>query len=339
VSEVGVSSTRRSRVGIVATGGTIAAGAVGGLLEPVHGPAALLAHAGPLDDNLDITVVREIGRKVSSEMMLSDMVEIVRECRDIVDEFDLDGVIVLQGTATLLTSAFLAYLIWDRSVPIVLTGSMEPMDAVGSDGPRNVRDAASAAVHTRLRDARAVIVMDGIIHNPRYARKVHTTAFGAISGDGYATLGYVDRSRVIVHHRGFHPPQLTIGDAPLVSTPILKAVTGLGPELLLQVSDRLAAGSAVVIECFPGSGAVPAQWAAALKGLLEQGVHVIFASEPAGPISPRYAGPGHVQYYLDHGGISAGDLRPDQSSTLASLLLTQQGAGRSFAERFREYTH
>ncbi|UCL84470.1 asparaginase [Pseudomonas sp. HS-18] len=62
-----------------------------------------------------------------------------------VEECDHDGVLVLHGTDTLAYSAAaLSFLLLGLDVPVVFTGSMQPMGAPGSDAPANLLGALNA---------------------------------------------------------------------------------------------------------------------------------------------------------------------------------------------------
>ncbi|OBY58396.1 asparaginase [Pseudomonas sp. AU12215] len=62
-----------------------------------------------------------------------------------VEQCDHDGVLVLHGTDTLAYSAAaLFFLLLGLDVPVVFTGSMQPMGAPGSDAPANLLGALNA---------------------------------------------------------------------------------------------------------------------------------------------------------------------------------------------------
>ena len=59
---------------------------------------------------------------------------------------DCDGIVIAHGTDTMAYSAAaLHYMLENIDLPVILTGSQLPIEAPGSDGPKNLRDAFAAA--------------------------------------------------------------------------------------------------------------------------------------------------------------------------------------------------
>jgi L-asparaginase len=85
------------------------------------------------------------------------------------------GIVVTRGTDSLEETALALELLVGPERPLVVTGAMRS-DSPGSDGPRNLLDAALVATDRSSRGLGVVVVMGGEVHAPRYVTKLHTTA-------------------------------------------------------------------------------------------------------------------------------------------------------------------
>jgi L-asparaginase/Glu-tRNA(Gln) amidotransferase subunit D len=147
---VAAPANSRRRVGLVLTGGTIAAepGAGGALAVSGDSPGTaevglLAAAAGPGAD-LDV-VTRSPVRLLSENLEPADWIPIATAVRELAETEAVTGVVVFHGTDTMAyTAAALSYLLSDLDKPVVLTGSNLPPNQPGSDAIRNAEVALAA---------------------------------------------------------------------------------------------------------------------------------------------------------------------------------------------------
>lgn len=314
--------TKRPRVAIVSTGGTIA-GSSAGVTDQRYQAGALglndlLETVPGLDSIADLRSV-ELLQLDSSEFDVPEFALIARQVRELVSANDLDGVVITHGTDTMEETAYFVSLTVSSDKPVVLTGSMLPADAVGADGPTNLRDAVAAAASRFARGRGTFVVFDGTVYAGRDAVKAHTVAVDAFaSADG--PLGWVLGgepvfARTIDRRTG---PTSAFADVQLDELPPVGIVTGhagLSPALMESIT---AAGLAGLVHIGPGAGNVSSRVAAWLGELAASGVVVVRTSRvSAGPVVRNDA-------ITDdrYGWVAAGDLNPAKARVLLTLALT-----------------
>lgn len=307
------------RVSILSTGGTISSSGPTGRARPESRADDLLAGIEPLPDGVEIASVTDVAHVISPALSLADMWEIVGAAQREAASGRCDGIVVTHGTATVIDTAFLAWLVWDADVALAFTGAMAGADRVTRDGPRNLRAAILAAADPGLADAGPTVVVGDLIHSPRYVRKAHKSVLDAFTSGQFGTFGYVDEDLVRLTGRLTPPPRLA-GVAPDDdAVQLIKAVPGMNG---LLIECALASGSrGLVFECLPGRGGVPPRLADELTSAIDSGVPVVLAGEADGRLWGNYDGVMHAAHYVARGAIGAGDLYPTRARTLLTMLL------------------
>ena len=121
---------------VISTGGTIASSPGDEGLTPTMRGEQLLSHIPDLQRSGSVSVV-DLLSKDSSNMHPDDWARIARcvlERRD-----KADGFLILHGTDTMAyTASALSYMLLGFDRPVVLTGSMHPIDVPGTDAIDNV---------------------------------------------------------------------------------------------------------------------------------------------------------------------------------------------------------
>ncbi|PAF54417.1 hypothetical protein BKH42_00430 [Helicobacter sp. 13S00482-2] len=106
-----------------------------------------------------------------------------------------NGVILTQGTDTLEESAFFCDLFWDRPEPLILMGAMRTPEAIGADGVRNLYSSILCALSPNSKNRGVMVVMNDMIHAPRWVRKSHSFALETFCSDG-KDYGFIAEDRV-----------------------------------------------------------------------------------------------------------------------------------------------
>jgi L-asparaginase type I len=144
----GHASSHDRSIGLVLTGGTIAAREDNSVLT-VRDDSALveediLVRVWPGSEKPHVVVESPL-RQLSENLRPRDWVSIAEAVRRLIEEKHVAGVIVLHGTDTMAyTASALSFLLSDLNRPVVLTGSNLPSGKAGSDASRNVRAALVA---------------------------------------------------------------------------------------------------------------------------------------------------------------------------------------------------
>lgn len=327
-------SSRRARLIILSTGGTIAMTA-----ETTKGSAAMklsaanLAAAVPRLANLAEVEGRDVLAKASADFTLKDIVAIADAAKAAAKTGA--GIVITHGTDTLEESAFALSLLVQVDQPIVFTAAMRRSDQPSADGPANLLAASLVAISPASRGKGILVVADDEIHAGLLIRKVHSFRPHAFSSLPFGPIGYVVEERVrFALAPASRPPRLTYGGgAPVV--PILEA----GPGLETQTIEALAAGAIDgLVVSLPGAGHAAAGAVPALAGLAER-IPVVFASRTGAGETLRgsYGYPGGEIDLVRRGLIPTNALDARKARIALQLLLSDRadlGQVRTVFDRF-----
>ena len=132
---------------LIATGGTIACRETGHGLTPVLDGEGLLRELPGLSEVCRVEVL-DLMQRDSTDITADDRMQMARAVWEKRGAYD--GFVIAHGTDTLAcTAALLHHLLPHIDRPVVVTGSMLPMGAEGSDAPGNLLDALRVAADGR----------------------------------------------------------------------------------------------------------------------------------------------------------------------------------------------
>lgn len=266
-----------ARLRILATGGTIA-GSAGSATRRGYRPGQigageLLAAAGRLglDAQFDAHAIAAIG---SQDIGWREWDALHRAISDALADGTIDGVIVTHGTDTAEETAFLLDLTLPAGKPVVLAGAMRPADAVGSDGMRNLANAARVAGDPQAGGRGVMLVMSDQVFAAIDARKAATSRVEAFRGFPRGPVASVTPASL----DWFAPPDRPARSARfawpsgLPKVPVLYAYAGMDAE---AVTCALSGGAEGVVLAGMGQGNAPR---VVLEALAGGGVPVVRSS-------------------------------------------------------------
>ncbi len=323
---------RRAAIHVIATGGTIAMriDAVSGGPVPALSGADLVTGIPALGE-LGEVVVEEFANIPSEQMQPHTWLELARRIRALTVgdpaqrhlQFEQRprGVVILHGTDTMEETAFFLDVTVPTDVPIVLTGAMRAASDPDPDGPRNLVDAATVAIHAHSRGRGVLVVMHGNIHSARRVTKIDTSDVDAFESVLPPDLGRVKAGRV--RFSGAWSPRTHVPlPARLPRVDIIPMYAGVD-DFALKAS--LAAGAAGLVINAVGAGNVNDALFQGILQALGAGIPVIIASRvPYGEVRPIYAYSGGGIALQRAGAIFARDLNPQKARV---LLMAGLGAG------------
>jgi L-asparaginase len=245
----------------------------------------------------------------SANMNQSNWLAMVEAIRGGVEQDGCDGVLVLHGTDSLAYSAAaLSFLLLGLGAPVVLTGSMLPAGAPGSDAWDNLFGAMQA-LGTGVAPGVHLYFAGKLMHGARVSK------LGTASLDAFCALPRVregERASAIPDKLRYRHPRRPVALATLPLYP------GLGAAQLRGILDSGVQG--LVLECY-GSGTGPADDAellAALKAAHQRGIVLAAISQ-----CPQ----GHVDF-----GIYAAGSKLAASGLVSGGGMTREAAlGKLFA--------
>ena len=326
----------RPRVALVATGGTIAGAAIDATSTATYqagtvGVAELVAAVPSLGRIADVRH-EQLANIDSKDMTVRLWVALTRRVNELLADSDVDAVVITHGTDTLEETAYWLELTARSAKPVVLTAAMRPVTALSADGPLNLLDAVTVAVHPSARSQGVLAVFANLIHAARDITKISTYSATAFSSGEFGALGWVQDGRVIFARRvtraiapegaGVQSPgQYSDGfagagvlDEPLPRVEIISSYAGVSPTL---VDALVESGTKGIVVAGTGNGSLHEDLERALAIAARAGVAVVRSTRVWG---------GHVTGNAVArdgalGFISAGNLNPYKARVLLMLGL------------------
>ncbi|MCR4818236.1 MAG: asparaginase [Fretibacterium sp.] len=270
---------------LFSTGGTIASVPSEKGLKPGLTGSGLLSLCPDLmgfDHEIDIV---DLMSKDSTDIQPGDWLLMAEQVRTHAAEYD--AAVLLHGTDTLAwTAAALSYLLHDAGLPVVVTGSMFPPEASGSDASDNLFAAIQFSMQLAMYHRRGVsIAFDGaLIHGVR-AAKADTRRRHAFVSVDYPLLGEMkDRGTHKIAWLSPQKPEFSQEACPWGSSPALEqniALVPLFPGMEARLLDTIieAGPRAVVLEGF-GLGGVPEGGVlSAIRRGISSGIPIVMRSQ------------------------------------------------------------
>jgi len=184
---------------VVATGGTIANTLDGRI--PIQQTIADIRKNFPetreLLDSVRLEVI-DLIRRGSSRFTSKEFLEIVRTVNRTIQEPDVKGVIVTQGTVTTEETAYFLHLLIKSNKPLVITNSQRRHGTVSNDGDKNFVDAVSVVLSEEAVGKGALVVHNQTINSGREVLKTSGRPGAYLSGMN-GVLGIIEADRVSVY--------------------------------------------------------------------------------------------------------------------------------------------
>jgi L-asparaginase len=163
---------------------------VSDLLNAVPGLSSILGNALPESEQVCQIDSKDLGHP--------DWLALLERAKYHLSRPEVAGVVVTHGTDTLEETAFfLSQTVPSHRLqrkPLVLTCAMRPASSLTPDGPGNVADAVSVALHPGA--CGVVVVCAGKIHSAANVQKVHPYRVDAFDSGEAGPIGLVEEGRV-----------------------------------------------------------------------------------------------------------------------------------------------
>jgi L-asparaginase len=179
VAQYGAAQTKKPKLVILATGGTIAgAAATGTQAGYTSGAVTIDAMLAAVPGIKDLAEVKgeQISNVGSQDMSFDIMLKLAKRINELLPSNDVDGIVVTHGTDTMEETAFFLNLVVKSDKPVVMVGSMRPSTAVSADGPLNLYNAVGVAIDPNAKGRGVLVMMNDWIHGAHSLTKTSTTA-------------------------------------------------------------------------------------------------------------------------------------------------------------------
>ena len=281
----------KKNVAMVILGGTIAARLNPGKggVDFVENPQDLFKYYPEVFEKVNVSRVEVPFMKGSENMDFKDWQKVAKVVCDLVNDKNIEGVIVTQGTDTLhFTSAALSFFLRDLGKPVVLTFSQRSIDRGSSDARLNLLCAAEVAVS----DISGVMVVGHANSDDEFCygipgtkvRKFHTSrrdAFKPVNREPFVKV-YRDKIEFISEHKKRNDKLKCVYDGKFEEkVALLKFYPGQDSSILDYYVNESYRG--IVIEAL-GLGQIATtgarlSWIKKLKEVREKGLVICFAPQ------------------------------------------------------------
>ena len=334
----GLALAAKPRVVILATGGTIAgaqaegqdAGYKSGSFK-VEDLIKAVPRLGELADITGEQVVNIGSQDMNNEVWL----KLAKRLNQVLAQRDVDAAVVLHGTDTLEETGYFLSLVTRSNKPVVMVGSMRPATGTSADGPANIYNGVSAAVHPKAVGRGVLLLLNDEIHYAREGTKTNTTQLDTFKSPNRGKAGMTNAGRVY-----WYDPLATKhtsasvfsvdGLSELPRVEIFYAYANVGRDFIDQC---VALGCKGMVLAGVGDGNATQAAVAGLQDAIKKGVAVVRSSRTNSGITDR-----NVELNDDEmGSIASMELNPQKARVLLMLGLTKTSDAKKLQEYFYQY--
>ena len=330
--------SRKPRVVIVATGGTIAGAAesttAAGYKSGAVAVDVLIAAVPQMKSFADVSGV-QVASVGSQDMNDEIWLKLAGEVNRLLAQQDVDGVAITHGTDTMEETAYFLNLVVKSDKPVVLTGSMRPSTSLSADGPLNIYNAVGVASDPRAKGRGVLVVANDDIHGARAITKRHTTDVQTFISPEAGLIGVcLFDNRDFVRsparaHTTATPFKVAAGQT-LPRVDIIYAHAGMSPDL---IDAAVSNGAKGLVIAGVGDGNMTTPALDAMGRAIKKGVVVVRSTRVGEGVVRR-----NIEVSDDKlGTVASMELVPSKARVLLKLALTQTTDVKKIQEYFNTY--
>lgn len=327
----------RPRIHVFAYGGTIASHAIENSGEfysnPTVGIDEILSQIKSIEKIANVTF-EQVCQVISHEMTISDLYNLAKKIESIVNDPDVDGIVITQGTDTIEETSYFVSLVINTVKPVVFTGSMLPMNALGYDGLRNLYNAILVASSMKETNLGVMLCFGDVITSARDTTKLNPSAINGLSISTDSILGYVQGGivniRKIPNYKHTHKSEFNINK--IKSIPKVYIIYGhLGGDGAF-VESAITNNATGIISVGMGRGYQSKETTKALIEAVNNGLIVVRCSRTGNGFVSR-----DIKLDDKHEFIAGGSLSPPKARILLAIALCGTSDKRKIQQYFYEY--
>lgn len=322
-------------VAIIATGGTIAGTGENG--------KTVAYHAGEISvDNIieSIPIIKTLAHIQAYQLFNVDSNEMDEEhwmilsnkINEIALDVNVDGIVVTHGTDVIEETAYYLTLTVNSQKPVVITGAMRPATATSADGPYNLFQAVSLAVHPQAYGKGVMGLFSNTIYSGRDIQKVNNYTIDAFDQKSFGCLGYMQDDQVYFFSNTFKTHTVSSRFAgmhtSLPKVAIAYFYAGADEHILRELSKNHEG----IVIVGSGNGNYSQKWLKTITELSQEGIIFVRSSRvPQGIVFSD-----HV-FDPDECCIAANTLSGQKARILLMLSLTQTKDRNEIRKIFAQY--
>ena len=328
----------KPRVVILATGGTIAgaqaegqdAGYKSGSFQ-VEDLIKAVPKLGELADISGEQVVNIGSQDMNNEVWL----KLAKRLNEVLAQRDVDAVLITHGTDTMEETGYFLSLVTHSKKPVVMVGSMRPATGTSADGPANIYNAVSVAVHPKAAGRGVLVLLNDEIHYAREATKTNTTQLDTFKSPNRGKAGMTNAGRVYFYDalatKYTSASAFSVdGLSELPRVEIVYAYANVGRDF---IDTCVAKGCKGIVLAGVGDGNATQTAVTGLQDAIKKGVAVVRSSRTNSGITDR-----NVELNDDEmGSIASMELNPQKARVLLMLGLTKTKDAKQLQEYFYQY--
>jgi L-asparaginase len=331
-------ASKKPRIVILATGGTIAGSAASqteaGYQSGAVGVDILIQAVPELKDIAEVKG-EQIASIGSQDMNDEVWLKLGKRVNELAASANVDGIAITHGTDTVEETSYFLNLVAKTDKPIVITGSMRPSTAMSADGPLNIYNAVAIAADPKARGRGVLVAVDDDIHSAHDIIKTHTTDVATFSSGEAGLMGATlfgkdtwYRTLAAVHTKA---SEFSIdGVTALPRVDIIYAHANMSPDLITAAATNGAKG---IVIAGVGDGNMTAPALEAVKAATAKGVIVVRSSRTNGGITRR-----DIEVKDDDlGTVASMELNPSKARVLLQLALLKTQDPKKIQDYFNRY--
>ncbi|PHR03193.1 MAG: L-asparaginase [Halomonas sp.] len=139
---------------------------------------------------------------ISSQVYFPEWQDLVMQCHQLANDIpDLAGIVIGHGTSSLEETAWFLNLTLKIDLPVILTGSQRPINALSSDVGMNLVNAVRVAISPVAHGCGVMVLLNDELHAAREVTKTSTTRLQTFQSPVTGPLGHVDGGNVNIYRR------------------------------------------------------------------------------------------------------------------------------------------
>jgi len=335
-----IDKTAKPNVLVIATGGTISGHVNDG--DPTNFQSYkagsflmkdMLSQLPGKEKIADVTDY-QFGNKGSGGYAIADLYDLSLAVDQALKTYD--GVVVTTGTDTMEEIGYFLDLTVRSEKPVVITGSMRPWDAVGTDAPANLYNAIKLSASGETKWYGTVLMLNDEIQAARDVTKSNAHRLDTFDSPLLGDLGYIDQDNISLYRLNgralkantaewatpFDLTKIKKEDLPLVEIAYSYQEAGGG-----GIEGLVSEGAKGIVTAGTGAGGISSKMGAARTEAIKQGV--VFVTTTRTGSGTMYGG---------GEGIIAGDsLNPQHARIMLLLSLAFSDDFETIKDWFAEY--
>ncbi len=290
-------SSKKPIVRLLSTGGTIASTeeAAEGARYSLSKKADEIINSVPhLEHFVDIEY-DEVTHKPSPHLSIKDYVAVANAAKE-AESDGVDGIIVTHGTSSIEENAYFNDLVLNLDIPVAFVGAMRPADAIMTDGPSNLLNAARMITcdefHLSDDPSGVYVILNETVHAARDVVKSDTWAPETFdSGPAGPIARFTNAELQLYREPGSYSPDLSdceLEEATKITVPIVTTGAGVEAPLIEQAIAGNYDADGFAIQT-TGRGRTSPSITEAVDDAIEAGIPVVSSSRCYyGPLEPQH---------------------------------------------------